>query len=112
MSEQARSKLRKIEGQNATQIDVLVPDRRDVAQHLVRIRAQHQVDGELDPVRVPGQDNVGEQGEGSGDGAELLHRARVLGGDHAVVDGALEAVDGLALIEQVEDFARNTGLLR
>jgi hypothetical protein len=28
----------------------------------------------------------------------------MLGGDHAVVDGALEAVDGLTLVEEVEDY--------
>ena len=31
-------------------------------------------------------------------------RTPVLGGDHAVVDGALEAVDCLALVEEVEDL--------
>ena len=55
-------------------------------------------------MRVPGHDDVGEQGQGSRDRAEFLHRAPVLCGDHAVVDGALEAVHGLALVQEVEDF--------
>ena len=44
------------------QIDVLVPDRREAAQHLVGILARNPVDGDLEPVRVPGHDDVGEQG--------------------------------------------------
>jgi hypothetical protein len=35
--EKARSKQREIEGQDAAEIDVLVSDRRDALQHLVRI---------------------------------------------------------------------------
>ena len=58
----------------------------------------------LEPVRVPGHDDVREQGQGSGDRAELLHRAPMLSGDHAVVDGTLEAVNGFALVEQIEDL--------
>jgi hypothetical protein len=61
-------------------------------------------------VRVPGHDDLSEQGQSSGDRAEFLHRAPVLGGDHAVVDGALEAVDRLALVEEVRISIRNTGL--
>jgi hypothetical protein len=102
-SEQARSQLREVEGQDPAQIDVLVSDWRDTLQHLVRILARDLVDSELQPVRVPGHDNVGEQGQGSGDRAELLHRAPMLSGDYAVVDGALEAVNGFALVEEVED---------
>src|SRR5437660_11566716 len=33
------------------------------------------VDGDLEPVRVPGHDDVGEQGQGSRDPAYLLYRA-------------------------------------
>ena len=73
--EQVRPKLGKIEGQDAAQIDVLVPNRRDTAQHLVGILTRNPVDGDLEPVRVPGHDDVGEQGPGSGDRAELFHRA-------------------------------------
>jgi hypothetical protein len=39
--EQTRPKLRKIEGQDAAQIDVLVPDRREATQHLVRIAGRY-----------------------------------------------------------------------
>ena len=66
-SKQARPKPSEIEGQDAAQIDVLVPNRRDTAQHLVGILTRNPVDGDLEPVRVPGHDDVGEQGQGSGD---------------------------------------------
>ena len=55
-------------------------------------------------MRVPGHDDIGEEGQGSGDRAEFLHRAPVLGGDYTVVDAALQAVERFALVEQVEDF--------
>jgi hypothetical protein len=59
--EQARSKLREVEGQDPAQIDVIVPDWHDTLRHLVRILARHLVGGELQPVRVPGDDNVGQK---------------------------------------------------
>jgi hypothetical protein len=57
--EQARPKLREVEGQDPAQIDVLVPDWRDTLEHLVRILARHLVDGELQPVRVDSRVNSG-----------------------------------------------------
>ncbi len=47
MTEQARPEPREIEGEDAAEIDVLVADRRDALQNLVRIRARRLVDGEL-----------------------------------------------------------------
>ena len=42
--------------------------------------------------------------QGARDRAEFLRRAPMLCGDHAVVDGALQAVHRLALVEQIEDL--------
>ena len=64
------------------------------------------VDRRLEVMGVPGHDDVREQRECPRYGAELLRRAAVLRGDHPVVDRPLEAVDGLALIEQIEHVGR------
>ena len=83
---------------------MLVPDRCETAQHIVGMVAWGQLDRRLEAMGIPGHDDVREQGEGPRDGAELLGRAAVFRRDHAVMDGALQAVDGLALVEQIEDF--------
>ena len=75
--------------------------RRD---HLVGMIAGRGVDHRLDAMRVPGHDDVRQQAQGARDRAEFLHRAPMLCGDHAVMDGALQAVDRLALVEQIEDL--------
>ena len=93
-----------IEGQDAAQIDVLVSDRRDPAQNVVGIVGQGLVEHCLEPVCIPRHNDVGEQGQGARDGAELLGGAAAFGGDRTVVDGALKAMDGFALVEKIEDL--------
>ena len=93
-----------IERQDAAHVDVVVSDWRKPAEHVVGMVARCQVDCRLEVVGVPRHDDIREQGEGTRDGAELFRRAAVFRRDHAVMDGALKAVDRLALIEQIEDF--------
>jgi hypothetical protein len=102
----------KIEGQNAAHVDVLVADRREPPRHLVGMIAWRRVDHCLDAVRIPRHDDVRQQGQGARDGAELFHCPPVLCGDHAVVDGALQAVHRLALVEEIEDSQAKQGFER
>src|SRR4051812_33072040 len=83
---------------------MLVSDRRAPAQHLVGMVVRRLVDHSLEATSVPGHDDVRKQGQGSRDGAKLLCRAAVFRGDHPVMDGALQAMNRLALIEQIEHF--------
>ena len=101
---QARSVAGEIERQNAAHVDVLVADWRKPTEHVVGMVARCQVDCRLEVVGIPRHDDIREQGEGTRDGAQLFRRAAVFRRDHAVMNGALKTVDGLALIEQIEDF--------
>jgi len=83
---------------------VLVSDRRNPAQHCIGMIVWRLVDHGLEAMGVPGHDDVREQRQRPRDGAELLCRAAVLRRDHPVVDRPLQAVDSLALIEQVENL--------
>ena len=95
--------LGKVKPENAAHVDVLVSDRRQAAQQLVGMIVRHLVDHGLEAMGVPGHDDVRQQRECPGDGDKLLRGAAVFRGDPAVVDRPLEAMHGLALIEQIED---------
>ncbi len=57
----------------------------------------------LDVMRIPGHDNVRQQGQRSGYGLHLFSEAAVLGADGAGMNGSLQAVHRLALVQQIED---------
>jgi len=110
LAKQARSVAGEIERQDAAHVDVLVPDRRKPAHDRVGIIAWGLVDHRLEAMGVPCHDNVRQQGQGARDGTEFFHCAPMLCGDHAVVDGALQAVHCLALVEQIEDLQTKRGV--
>lgn len=58
---------REVEGEDAVEVDVLVPDRRDVPHQIIGQVDQTLIGDLLDPQGVPGHDDVGEQGQGAGD---------------------------------------------
>jgi len=81
-----------------------VPDRCDVAQDLLRKGALVAVRGLLDPMSVPSHHDVRQQGQRARYRFQLLRRPPPFGGNGAVVNGALQAVHSLALIEQIQDL--------
>ncbi len=93
-----------IKSHHPSQIDVPVPDRRDVREDVVGKGPRVPIRRPLNAVCVPGHHDIGQKGQGARYRVELLGCPPALGGDGAIVDGALEAVNGLALVEKIQDF--------
>ena len=90
----------KVEPQGTAHVDVGVSDGGD-AREMGRVELFGGFgDNDVDVPGVPEYNQIGDQGEGSGYGRELLGRATVRGGDGTVMDGALQGVNGFALGEQ------------
>jgi hypothetical protein len=92
-----------VEGENPAHVDVGVGDRSSPPQNVGREQFRRLARHRLNTLRVPCHHDVRQQRQGSRDRGELLGRAAALRADAAIVDGALKAVHGLTLIEQVED---------
>ena len=99
-----------VEGEDPAHIDVLMHRRRNAGDQLVGVVGERVADDRLHFVDVPGHDDVGEKRQGTGDGRELLDGSAALGADRALLDCPLQAVHGLALLQQVEDLAAEAGV--
>jgi hypothetical protein len=87
---------------DTAQVDVPMPDRRDVGEDIIGKGAWIPFRCPLNVVRVPGHHDIRQQGQGPRDRFELLSCSPALRGNGAVVDGSLEAVHGLALVEKIQ----------
>ena len=92
------------EREGPTHIDMSMGDRRDLAQELVRKQLWRLPREGLHLLGIPGHHDIGQQRQRTGNRGQLLARAAAPGTDAAGVNGPLQAVHRLTLIEQVEDF--------
>src|SRR5271167_1113257 len=88
------------EGDDPSHIDMGVGDRGELGDDVVRERVRILIQKALYALCIPSHDNVGQQGQGSGDGLHLLGRPAVPGADGSGLNGSLQAVNRFTLLSK------------
>lgn len=96
--------MTQLKGHDPAQVDVFMPDRRNVGEDVIGKGARVPVRRPLDMVRVSGHNDSRWQGQGARYRFELLSYSPSLGENSAVVNRSLKSVNGLALVKKVHDL--------